>query len=107
MDNNETDQNTPTSSMPNYPSGTTGSTGNGNAGSNADAMSSTMHQAVDKAASAAHSAADRAAATGQQWIAAQQRFTENACNYVREKPFQAVGAAFAAGFILSWMTRSR
>ena len=68
-------------------------------------LSAGLHQAVDKAASVAHGAADRAASRGQQLMDSQQQWVESTCEYVREKPFTAVGIAFAAGFIISRLSR--
>jgi ElaB/YqjD/DUF883 family membrane-anchored ribosome-binding protein len=72
------------------------------------------HQAVDRAAEAAASMAGRlgehAEALGakrEELYEMGDQMMETAREYVREHPFQAVGVAVAAGYLLSMMMRSK
>ena len=68
-------------------------------------MSQSAHDAVDKAASVASDYAGRMSAKGEEWMAMPQDWMETARDYVREKPFQALGIALAAGYLLHLITR--
>jgi ElaB/YqjD/DUF883 family membrane-anchored ribosome-binding protein len=68
-------------------------------------MSQSAHEAVDKAASVAADYAGRMSAKGEEWMAMPQDWMETARDYVREKPFQALGIALAAGYLLHLITR--
>ncbi len=72
-----------------------------------DSMASGAHQVIDKVAGAAHSAAVGIENKGEQLHNAQMRFTESCRRYVNEQPIASLGMAVAAGFVLSWMFRSR
>jgi ElaB/YqjD/DUF883 family membrane-anchored ribosome-binding protein len=67
-------------------------------------MSQSAHQAVDKAASVASDYASRMSARGEDLMAMPQDWMETAREYVREKPFQALGIALAAGYLLHLIT---
>jgi len=77
-----------------------------------ESYSRSAHEAVDRAAEAAGRVAER---VGEQIEGLQERrdnlmelpetWLEGARDYVKEKPFQALGIALAAGFILSMMMR--
>ncbi|TMH29832.1 MAG: hypothetical protein E6H63_06105 [Betaproteobacteria bacterium] len=67
-------------------------------------MSQSAHEAVDKAASVASDYAERMSAKGEEWMAMPQDWMETARDYVREKPFQALGIALAAGYLLHLIT---
>jgi ElaB/YqjD/DUF883 family membrane-anchored ribosome-binding protein len=68
-------------------------------------MSQSAHGAIDKAASVASDYAGRMSAKGEEWMAMPQDWMETARDYVREKPFQALGIALAAGYLLHLITR--
>jgi ElaB/YqjD/DUF883 family membrane-anchored ribosome-binding protein len=70
-----------------------------------DRVSAMAHQAVDKAASAAAPTADWLAQQGQSLNATQKKVVEDACSYVSAHPLKAIGAALAAGFLLSRLIR--
>jgi len=72
-----------------------------------DRMSQSAHQAVDRAAAAASAYAERFGEKGEEWMQMPQDWLETARDYVRENPFQAVGIAAAAGYLLSVLMRSR
>ena len=72
------------------------------------------HQAVDRAAEAASAAASRMSehvealgAKGEELLEMKDQWVDGAREYVREHPFQALGIAVAAGYLLSMMMRSR
>jgi len=67
-------------------------------------MSQSAHQAVDKAASVASDYAERMSARGEDLMAMPQDWIDTAREYVREKPFQALGIALAAGYLLHLIT---
>ena len=67
-------------------------------------MSQSAHDAIDKAASVASDYAGRVSAKGEEWMAMPQDWAEAARDYVREKPFQALGIALAAGYLLHLIT---
>ena len=67
-------------------------------------MSQSAHEAVDKAATVASDYASRMSAKGEEWMAMPQDWMEAAREYVREKPFQALGIALAAGYLLHLIT---
>jgi ElaB/YqjD/DUF883 family membrane-anchored ribosome-binding protein len=79
-----------------------------------EGYSKSAHQAVDRAAEAAGRVAER---FGDKLDAIQEKrdellempagWMEGARDFVREKPFQAIGIALAAGYILSMMMRSK
>ena len=68
-------------------------------------MSQSAHDAIDKAASVASDYAGRVSAKSEEWMAMPQDWMETARDYVREKPFQALGIALAAGYLLHMITR--
>jgi ElaB/YqjD/DUF883 family membrane-anchored ribosome-binding protein len=81
---------------------------------NIESYSKTAHQAVDRAAAAAERVAeslgekiDTLGEKRDELMELPQSWLEGARDYVREHPFQAVGVAVAAGYILSMMMRSR
>ncbi|HSU63629.1 MAG TPA: hypothetical protein VLJ12_07155 [Burkholderiales bacterium] len=67
-------------------------------------MSQSAHDAIDKAASVASDYAGRVSAKSEEWMAMPQDWMESARDYVREKPFQALGIALAAGYLLHLIT---
>lgn len=67
-------------------------------------MSQSAHDAIDKAASVASDYAGRMSAKGEEWMAMPQDWMGAARDYVREKPFQALGIALAAGYLLHLIT---
>lgn len=67
-------------------------------------MSQSAHDAVDKAASVASDYAGRMSAKSDEWMAMPQDWMDAARDYVREKPFQALGFALAAGYLLHLIT---
>ena len=74
---------------------------------NVENMSRTAHQYVDRASEAVSSMAERFGETGEQLLEMKDTWMEATREYVREKPFQAVGIAVAAGYLLSMIMRSR
>jgi len=68
-------------------------------------MSQSAHDAIDKAAGVASDYASRVSAKGEEWMAMPQDWVDAAREYVREKPFQALGIALAAGYLLRIITR--
>ena len=68
-------------------------------------MSQSAHDAIDKTANVASDYAGRISAKGEEWMAMPQDWMEAARDYVREKPFQALGIALAAGYLLHLITR--
>jgi len=78
----------------------------------ADRVEQGLHHATDKTASAAHRTVDKAAEVGEQGRAAYEHtrdradeFLEQAREYVREKPIQAVAIALGAGWLLGRILR--
>ena len=71
-----------------------------------DRVASTAHQTVDRVAGAATSAAETLDMKAGQLRDAQERFTEDCRDYVRENPLKSVGIAVAAGFLLSKLLSS-
>jgi ElaB/YqjD/DUF883 family membrane-anchored ribosome-binding protein len=67
-------------------------------------MSQSAHDAIDKAATVASDYAGRMSEKGEEWMAMPQDWMEAAREYVREKPFQALGIALAAGYLLHIIT---
>ncbi len=79
-----------------------------------DSYTQTAHHAVDRAAEAAAAAAGRLgervealSAKGEELFEMKDQWIDGARDYVREHPFQALGIAVAAGYILSMMMRSK
>ncbi len=79
-----------------------------------ESYSRTAHQAVDRAAEAASAAAGRVSeqiealgAKGEELLEMRDQWVDGAREYVREHPFQALGIAVAAGYLLSMMMRSK
>jgi ElaB/YqjD/DUF883 family membrane-anchored ribosome-binding protein len=68
-------------------------------------MSSRAHQTVDQVASAAHRVADRLSTNSEQWMASGDQMMQSFRDYVRERPFAALAAAVAIGFVLSRLSR--
>jgi ElaB/YqjD/DUF883 family membrane-anchored ribosome-binding protein len=94
--------------------------GSGNAGAQRTAekgietYSKTAHQAVDRAAEAASAMAGRLgervealSEKGDELLEMKDAWLEGARDYVKEHPFQALGIAVAAGYLLSMMMRSK
>jgi ElaB/YqjD/DUF883 family membrane-anchored ribosome-binding protein len=74
----------------------------------------TAHQAVDRATEAASAMAGRLGEQvealgmkGEELLEMRDQWMQSAREYVREHPFQAVGIAVAAGYLLSMMMRSK
>jgi ElaB/YqjD/DUF883 family membrane-anchored ribosome-binding protein len=67
-------------------------------------MSQSAHEAIDKAASVASDYASRVSAKGEELMSMPQDWVDAARDYVREKPFQALGIALAAGYLLHLIT---
>ncbi|HZS66506.1 MAG TPA: hypothetical protein VFA72_05290 [Burkholderiales bacterium] len=67
-------------------------------------MSQSAHEAIDKAATVASDYAGRISEKGEEWMAMPQDWMEAARDYVREKPWQALGIALAAGYLLHLIT---
>ena len=79
-----------------------------------DTYSKTAHQAVDRAAEAASAVAGRLGERvealgerGEELLEMKDAWLEGARDYVKEHPFQALGIAVAAGYLLSMMMRSK
>lgn len=74
----------------------------------------TAHQAVDRATEAAAAMAGRIGehaealgAKGEELLEMRDQWVQSAREYVREHPFQSIGIAAAAGYLLSMMMRSK
>jgi ElaB/YqjD/DUF883 family membrane-anchored ribosome-binding protein len=67
-------------------------------------MSQSAHDAIDKAANVASDYASRVSAKGDELMAMPQDWMETAREYVRENPFQALGIALAAGYLIHIIT---
>ena len=83
------------------------------AGERIEDYSRTAHDAVDRAAEAANRVAGRVGegieslqAKRDELMEMPAGWMEGARDYVREHPFQALGIALAAGYVLSMMMRS-
>ena len=79
-----------------------------------DTYSKTAHQAVDRAAETAAAVAGRLGervealgAKGEELLEMKDAWLEGARDYVKEHPFQTIGIAVAAGYLLSMMMRSK
>ncbi|MGE5640723.1 MAG: DUF883 family protein [Clostridia bacterium] len=79
-----------------------------------DTYSRSAHDAVDRATEAASRVADRLGdgldslqAKRDELMELPETWLEGARDYVREHPFQALGIALAAGYVLSMMMRSK
>ncbi len=79
-----------------------------------DTYSKTAHQAVDRATETASAVAGRLGerveaigAKGEELLEMKDQWLEGARDYVKEHPFQALGIAVAAGYLLSMMMRSK
>jgi ElaB/YqjD/DUF883 family membrane-anchored ribosome-binding protein len=79
-----------------------------------DRVSQSAHEAVDRVTGAASQVADRLSehaeritGKGEDLLAMKDDWVETAREYVREKPFAALGMAVAAGYLLHMITRSR
>jgi ElaB/YqjD/DUF883 family membrane-anchored ribosome-binding protein len=88
-----------------YPDSTVARSGTGALGHEArgglNRLKSEAHGAVDYAASVAASASDRVASKGRELSTARDELMEAARGYVREHPFIALRALFAAGYLLT------
>jgi ElaB/YqjD/DUF883 family membrane-anchored ribosome-binding protein len=94
MHDNPSAQGTDTSST-----GTSGGSDfTGGSGSPGAAMADRTHEAVDRVADAAHVATEQLSSHADELML-------RARDFVREKPFTAVGIALAAGFVLSRLSR--
>jgi ElaB/YqjD/DUF883 family membrane-anchored ribosome-binding protein len=69
-----------------------------------DRASSAAHESVDKLASGAGNVADRFADQTRRVTEAPGRAIDASKSWVQERPFEAVGAALALGFILGRLT---
>jgi ElaB/YqjD/DUF883 family membrane-anchored ribosome-binding protein len=76
----------------------------GQADDNIERMSQSAHKAIDKAASVASDDAERMSAKGERLMSLPEDWMETAREYVRERPFQALGIALAAGYLLHLIT---
>jgi ElaB/YqjD/DUF883 family membrane-anchored ribosome-binding protein len=72
-----------------------------------DRVAASAHEAVDKAASAASSAAKTLGQKGEQLNDLQARYLDNCREQVKANPLTAVGAALAAGFLISLLLSRR
>ena len=90
--------------------------GNGMSGvqKKVEGYTNTTHQAVDRAAEAATAMAGRLGEQagalgmkGEELLEMKDQWLEGGREYVREHPFQALGIALAAGYLLSMMMRSK
>jgi ElaB/YqjD/DUF883 family membrane-anchored ribosome-binding protein len=72
-----------------------------------DRLSQSAHQAVDKAAAMASQYAERFSDKGEELMQMHEDWMQTARDYIRERPFQAMGMALAAGYLLSILMRSR
>lgn len=83
--------------------------GNGQAETNTsatvDRIASGAHRAVDRMASAATSAANHLNMSGEELLAAKDRWTQVCGTYVKDHPLTSLGIAVAAGFVLSRLIR--
>jgi ElaB/YqjD/DUF883 family membrane-anchored ribosome-binding protein len=75
------------------------------AGPAMDRMATSAHGVIDTVADAATSAVETLGIKGDQLNDAQQKLTEAARTYMREKPVASLGIAVAAGWILSRLLR--
>lgn len=80
---------------------------------NVEGYARSAHQAVDRATEAASQLAGQAreqmdalTARGEELWQMKDEYVDTAREYVREHPFQALGIAVAAGFVLSMLMRS-
>jgi ElaB/YqjD/DUF883 family membrane-anchored ribosome-binding protein len=72
-----------------------------------DSLAAGAHSAVDTLGHAANAAAGAIDHKGSQLRDAQLRLSENTRGLVRDNPLAAIGVAVAAGFVLSWILKSR
>lgn len=72
-----------------------------------DHLAESAHQTVDKLAGVAGRAADTFDVKAEKIKDAQNRLVENCRTQIRENPIATIGAAVAAGFLLSWMLKQR
>jgi ElaB/YqjD/DUF883 family membrane-anchored ribosome-binding protein len=70
-----------------------------------DRVSEMARNAVDKAADVAAPTADWLSEQGESLSATQKKLVEDTCKYVSANPLKAIGAALAAGFLLSRIIR--
>jgi ElaB/YqjD/DUF883 family membrane-anchored ribosome-binding protein len=68
-------------------------------------IAGTAHEAVDRIAQGAHSALQSFRHGSESWKETGDQSLEHVQAYVREKPLLALGAALAAGFLLSRLIR--
>jgi ElaB/YqjD/DUF883 family membrane-anchored ribosome-binding protein len=91
---------------------------NSNSNSNSDSIAASLapvvervaagaHEAVDKAATAANSAAKTLSQKGDEFSALQARYLDGCRDQVKANPLVAVGAALAAGFLISLLLSRR
>jgi len=90
------------------------SAGNGGMQKTVDTYSKTAHQAVDRAADAATAMAGRLGeqvealgAKGEELLEMKDEWLDGAREYVRQNPFQALGIAVAAGYLLHMLMRNK
>ncbi len=72
-----------------------------------DQLSSGAHKTVERVAGAANSAAQSIDAGSDQLKHAGARFADTCRNQLNDKPIATIGIAIGAGFLLSWLMRSR
>lgn len=70
-----------------------------------DRIATGAHQAVDRLASAATSAANHLNVSGEELMAAKERWAQTCSTYVKDHPLTSLGIAVAAGFVLSRLIR--
>ena len=68
-----------------------------------DRLSSAAHETVDKLASSASHTADRFSDQTRRVTEAPGRALDYSKSWVQDKPFEAVGAALAVGFVFGWL----
>ncbi|TMH29831.1 MAG: hypothetical protein E6H63_06100 [Betaproteobacteria bacterium] len=70
----------------------------------APSLGQVVARLIGEARQLASDYAERMSAKGEEWMAMPQDWMETARDYVREKPFQALGIALAAGYLLHLIT---
>jgi ElaB/YqjD/DUF883 family membrane-anchored ribosome-binding protein len=72
-----------------------------------DKASSYVHDAVDKITNATNHATEALEEKGEQLKNAEEHLVENCRSYIQSNPITSLGAAVAAGFLLSRLLSSR
>lgn len=73
--------------------------------SSVDRLSSTAHETVDRLASGASHLADQVSDRTRRVTEAPRQALDYSRTWVKDKPFEAVGAALAVGFVAGWLSR--